>query len=157
MIFLILGVHFLFASTIIQFGPVTSDVLHTKNGVGSSYTQSGCKLLHYTTYGMRHVILAIIISLIIYAWMITRHNFNQEQLDKRIRKNFAWLVMLAFAIEAVFGMGNVFLVLNRLRLSFTWLFNSLVILFQINKYEGNFPITIKCVLLMKAFKKKNFL
>ena len=38
--------------------------------------------------------------------MITRHNFNQEQLDKRIRKNFAWLIMLAFAIEAVFGMGN---------------------------------------------------
>ena len=112
MIFLILGVHFLFASTITQFGPVTSDVLHTKNGVGSSYTQSGCKLLHYTTYGMRHVILAIVISLIIYAWMITRHNFNQEQLDKRIRKNFAWLVMLAFAIEAVFGIGNVFLVLN---------------------------------------------
>ena len=109
MIFLILGVHFLFASTIIQFGPVTSDVLHTKNGIGSSYTQSGCKLLHYTTYGMRHVILVIVISLIIYAWMITRHNFNQEQLDKRIRKNFAWLIMLAFAIEAVFGMGNVFL------------------------------------------------
>jgi len=107
-----LGIHFLFASTIIQFGPVISDVLHTKNGVGSSYTQSGCKLLHYTTYGMRHVILVIVISLIIYAWMITRHNFNQEQLDKRIRKNFAWLVMLAFAIEAVFGMGNVFLVLN---------------------------------------------
>ena len=112
MIFPILGIHFLFASTIIQFGPVTSDVLHTKNGIGSSYTQSGCKLLHYTTYGMRHVILVIVISLIIYAWMITRHNFNQEQLDKRIRKNFAWLVMLAFAIEAVFGMGNVFLVLN---------------------------------------------
>ena len=67
------------------------------------YTQSGCKVLHYTTFGMRHVILAVIISLFTYAWIITRHNFNQEQLDKRIRENIAWLIIVAFVIEAIFG------------------------------------------------------
>ena len=52
---------------------------------------------------MRHVILAVIISLLTYAWIITRHNFNQEQLDKRIRDNIAWLIIIAFVIEAIFG------------------------------------------------------
>ena len=61
--------------------------------------------MHYTTYGMRHVILAVVISLLIYAWLITRHNFNQEQLDKRIRSNIAWLILLSFAIEAIFGIA----------------------------------------------------
>ena len=94
------------ACTIIQFGPVTSDILHTGNhGITSYYTQSSCKLMHYTTYGMRHVILAVVISLLIYAWLITRHNFNQEQLDKRIRSNIAWLILLSFAIEAIFGIA----------------------------------------------------
>ena len=72
-------------------------------GKESHYTQSGCKVLHYTTFGMRHVILAVIISLFTYAWIITRHNFNQEQLDKRIRENIAWLIIVAFVIEAIFG------------------------------------------------------
>ena len=79
-----------------------SDILHNV-GKESHYTQSGCKVFHYTTFGMRHVILAVIISLLTYAWIITRHNFNQEQLDKRIRDNIAWLIIIAFVIEAIFG------------------------------------------------------
>lgn len=97
-----IGVIFLFSCTIIQFGPITSDILHNV-GKDSHYTQSGCKVFHYTTFGMRHVILAVIISLLTYAWIITRHNFNQEQLDKRIRDNIAWLIIIAFVIEAIFG------------------------------------------------------
>ena len=43
-----IGILFLFACTIIQFGPVTSDILHSGHGF-TLYTQSSCKLLHYTT------------------------------------------------------------------------------------------------------------
>ena len=45
------------------------------------------------------------ISLVIYGWLITKHNFNQEQLDKRIRSNIAWLILLSFAIEGIFGIA----------------------------------------------------
>lgn len=98
-----IGLLFLFACTIIQFGPKMSNVIHEGHGY-KSYTQSGCKLLHYTDYGIRMVIVAIILALVLYAWLITKHNFNQEQVDKRIRNNLAWLILLSFAIEAVFGM-----------------------------------------------------
>ena len=41
----------------------------------------------------------------IYGWLITKHNFNQEQLDKRIRSNIAWLILLSFAIDGIFGIA----------------------------------------------------
>jgi hypothetical protein len=98
-----IGIIAFFICTIIQFGPMTSQVLHAGHHV-QYYTQSGCKILHYTDFGIRHVILANILALIIYAWLITRQNFNQEQVDRRIRDNIAWIILLAFGIEAVFGM-----------------------------------------------------
>lgn len=97
-----IGILFLFACTIIQFGPRLSTVLHLGHGI-SHYSQSGCKLLHYTDFGIRHVILSIVYYLAVYAWLITKQNFNQEQVDKKIRDNVPWIIMLAFAIEAVFG------------------------------------------------------
>lgn len=98
-----IGAIFLFVCTIIQFGPMTSHLLQAGHDF-RSFTQSGCKLIHYTEYGIRHVILAILLGLILYAWLITKHNFNQEQVDKRVRRNLPWLILLAFAIEGLFGM-----------------------------------------------------
>ena len=98
-----IGFIFLAFCTIIQFGPMTSQVLHAGHGI-SGFTQSGCKLSHFTEYGVRHVILSIVVFLITYAWLITKQNFNQEQVDKRVRHSLPWLILLAFAIEGVFGM-----------------------------------------------------
>ena len=61
-------------------------------------------LVHFTEYGIRHVILLIVLGLVLYAWLITKHNFNQEQVDKRIRNSLPWLILLCFAIEGIFGM-----------------------------------------------------
>ena len=61
-------------------------------------------LVHFTEYGIRHVILLIVLGLVLYAWLITKHNFNQEQIDKRIRNSLPWLILLCFAIEGIFGM-----------------------------------------------------
>ncbi len=98
-----IGMLFLFTCTILQFGPMTSQVLYAGHNY-RSFTQSGCKLLHYTEHGVKMVILSVILGLVLYAWLITKHNFNQEQVDKRIRNNLAWLIILAFAIEGIFGM-----------------------------------------------------
>lgn len=98
-----IAIIFSFACTVIQFGPELTQLLHAGHDV-AFYTQSGCKLLHYTKFGIKSVILAVIISLMLYAWLITRHNFNQEQVDKRIRHFLPWLIMLCFGIEAVLGM-----------------------------------------------------
>ncbi len=70
-----------------------------------NYSQSGCKLLFYTDFGVRHVILACLIAMGSYAWLITKAGFNKDQLDSRLRSNLPWLIMLAFAIEAVFGIA----------------------------------------------------
>ena len=98
-----IGCIFLSFCTIVQFGPMTSNVLFSGQDINATFTQSGCKLLHYTEYGIRHVILCVILSLILYAWLITKHNFNQEQVDKKVRQHLSSLVLLAFALEAVFG------------------------------------------------------
>ena len=94
---------FLALCILIQFGPMTTQILYAGHGL-TNFTQSGCKFSHYTEYGVRHVILAIISSMILYAWLITKQNFNQEQVDKKVRNNLAWCILLAFAVEGVFGM-----------------------------------------------------
>ena len=94
--------HFYLVITLL-LGPMVNTTLLAGHKLKNA-TQSGCKLAHYTEYGMRHVILLIVLSLVIYAWMITKHNFNQEQVDKRIRQNLPWLILLCFAVEGIFGM-----------------------------------------------------
>lgn len=97
-----IGCIFLSFCAIVQFGPMTSQVLYSGHDV-HGFTQSGCKLLHYTEYGIRHLILCIILGLILYAWLITKQNFNQEQVDKKVRHHLPWFILLAFALEAIFG------------------------------------------------------
>ena len=62
--------------------------------------------MHYTEYGIRHVILLIVLSLIIYAWLIIKRNFNQEEVDRRVRQNVPWFILLCFAVEGLFGMPS---------------------------------------------------
>lgn len=98
-----IAVLFLFTCTIIQFGPMLTQVLHAGHQV-SHYSQTGCKLLFFTDYGMRHVVAVIVIVLVIYAWLVNFKGFNKEQLDNVARENVAWFILGMFAIEGVFGM-----------------------------------------------------
>ena len=47
-------------------------VLHSGHG-HSDFSQSGCKLLFYTDYGMRHVVTFIVCSFFAYAYLILFH------------------------------------------------------------------------------------
>lgn len=92
----------LFVSIMIQFGPMLSQVLHSGHSV-YHFSQSGCKLLFFTDYGMRHVITFLVSSLFVYSYLILFHSFDTESLDRRMRNNVAWLILLLFAIEGLFG------------------------------------------------------
>ena len=90
-------------------------------------SQSGCKLIAYTTTGMAHAISYLLLALVIYAYKGMnaadfRYNFmpkmgtfqnlyqiqlfvyNFSYLDGGIKKNAGWIVCCLFALEGVFGM-----------------------------------------------------
>ena len=100
--------------------------------------------MHFTEFGIRHVVLLIVLALVIYAWLITKHNFNQEQVDKKIRQNLPWLILLCFAVEGIFGMPIAIYIDVRLKLAlisyFTWVFFSVFIFTNIS--------SVKCFLTL---------
>ena len=73
-------------------------VLHSGHGV-SSFSQSGCKLLFFTDYGMRHVITFLVCCFFAWAYLVLFHRFEPDNLDGKMRGNVAWLILLLLAIE----------------------------------------------------------
>ena len=66
-------------------------------------SQSGCKLIAYTNFGMAHVISYILLALVLYAYKgMNAADFTH--LDNGIKKNLGWIVCFLFALEGVFGM-----------------------------------------------------
>merc|ERR1712142_852201 len=59
----------------IQFGPMLSASLHKGHNV-YSYSQTGCKLLIYTNFGIHHAITALVCSLMAYAYYGLHHGFE---------------------------------------------------------------------------------
>lgn len=92
-----------FISTLIQFGPMFSQVLHSGHDV-YSFSQTGCKLQFFTDYGMRNVITFLVVSFFLYAYLVLYKNFDPENLDGKMRRNYPWLIILMALIEGVFGM-----------------------------------------------------
>lgn len=73
-------------------------VLHSGQGI-YHFSQSGCKLLFYTDYGMRHVLALLVTLYLAYAYLVAFHSFDQENLDRRAREYVPWLIILLFAVE----------------------------------------------------------
>ena len=66
-------------------------------------SQSGCKLIAYTNFGMAHVISYLLLALVIYAYKGMKAA-DFAHLDHGIKKNLGWIVCTLFALEGVFGM-----------------------------------------------------
>ena len=81
----------------VKKGAIMSGLIDSETNVQNFYFSN-------FRFGIRHVVLLIVLALVIYAWLITKHNFNQEQVDKKIRQNLPWLILLCFAVEGIFGM-----------------------------------------------------
>jgi len=92
---------FLGLSTLVQFGPMLSTAIHAGHGV-FFYSQTGCKLMFFTEYGGRHVISFLVVSLYIYLHIGMRFGF--ESIDRKLRDNVGWMVVLIMAVEGLFGM-----------------------------------------------------
>jgi len=72
--------------------------LHSGHGV-SAFSQSGCKLLFFTDYGMRHVITCLVLAIFAHSYLVLFHNFDPENLDGKMRGNIGWLILTLLAIE----------------------------------------------------------
>ena len=46
-------------------------------------SQTGCKLVAYTEFGLRHVNTALVISIVLYAWILVFH--PQYDIDSMVR------------------------------------------------------------------------
>ena len=89
-------------ATLIQFVPMLSTSLHQGHNV-YSYSQTGCKLLTYTTYGIHHVITALVCSLMAYAYYGLHHGF--ESVSARLSNvGFGWILLGLAAVQGIFGM-----------------------------------------------------
>ena len=60
-------------------------------------SQSGCKLIAYTNFGMAHVISYLLLALVIYAYKGMKAA-DFAHLDHGIKKNLGWIVCSLFAI-----------------------------------------------------------
>lgn len=98
----ILFVAFFFAAAV-QFGPMMSQVLHSGHGV-YHFSQSGCKLLFFTDYGMRHVIAYLVLAFFAHAYLVVFHSFDEDNLDGRMRASVPWFIISIFVVEGIFGM-----------------------------------------------------
>merc|ERR1719222_50153 len=65
-------------ASLAQFGPMLASSLHSGHNV-YSYSQTGCKLLFYTEYGMRHVITSLVVSLLAWAYWVTHHGLDSAE------------------------------------------------------------------------------
>ena len=83
----------------IRFGPKIWGALQIFGIQHAS--QSGCKLVAYTEYGIRHVEIVVLSLLVLYVWLAMRRQYD---LDDKIRSNLAWLLLSLLAIEGVTGM-----------------------------------------------------
>ena len=59
--------------------------------------------MFYTEYGTRHTVTLLVILTHVYAHLGIRHGF--EGVDRKIKENTGWLVVLLLAVECVFGFG----------------------------------------------------
>ena len=93
----------LFVATLIQFGPILSYALHKGHDVSYTYSQTGCKLLFYTTYGTRHAITALVCSMLAYAYYGLHHGF--ESVSAKLNTvGFGWVLFGLAAVQGLFGM-----------------------------------------------------
>jgi len=89
-------------ATLIQFGPMLSSSLHAGHNV-YTYSQTGCKLLFYTEYGTRHVITALVCSMLAYAYYGLHHGF--ESVSGRLNTaGMGWIILFLAAVQGLFGM-----------------------------------------------------
>ena len=89
-------------AALIQFGPMLSASLHKGHNV-YSYSQTGCKLLFYTNFGIHHAITALVCSLMAYAYYGLHHGF--ESVSARLNNvGFGWILLGLAAVQGVFGM-----------------------------------------------------
>lgn len=89
-------------ATFVQFGTMFSSSLHVGHSV-YSYTQSSCKLMFYTEYGTRSVIASLVVAITAYTYLGMHQGF--ESVDCKVKTNMGWLVLLAFAIQGLFGIA----------------------------------------------------
>jgi len=89
-------------ASLAQFGPMLASSLHSGHNV-YSYSQTGCKLLFYTEYGMRHVITSLVVSLLAWAYWVTHHGLDSaEGLVRRLGTGY---IILGLAlVQGLFGM-----------------------------------------------------
>jgi len=88
--------------SLVQFGPLLSAALHSGHGY-YHYSQTGCKLLWYTEYGTRHTVTFLVICLYLYVHLAVRHGF--ESVDRKIRDNTGWIIVVLAAVQCLFGIG----------------------------------------------------
>jgi len=89
-------------ATLIQFGPMLSSSLHSGHNT-YSYSQTGCKMLFYTEYGTRHVITALVCSMVAYAYYGLHHGFESVS-GKLGTLGMGWLLLGMAALQGLFGM-----------------------------------------------------
>ena len=73
-------------------------VLHSGHSI-YHFSQSGCKLLFFTDYGMRHVIAYLVVCFFLHAYLVVFQNFDQDNLDGRMRANIPWFIITIFLVE----------------------------------------------------------
>jgi len=108
---------FLFLGTLLQFGPMFASSLHVGHNQ-YSYSQSSCKLMFYTEYGTRSLIAIVVLGIAGYAWMGLQRGF--ESLDGKMRDNMGWLVVLAAALQGLFGIAPA------VYLDYSWIYDACV-------------------------------
>jgi len=103
--------------TFLQFGPMLTSSLHVGHNT-YSYSQSSCKLMFYTEYGTRCLIAVVVLGIAGYAWLGLKQGF--ESVDGKMRDNTGWLVLLAFALQGLFGIAPA------VYLDYSWLYDACV-------------------------------
>ena len=68
-----------------------------------SYSQTGCKLMFFTEYGMRHVIATVVCCMLFYAYYGLHYGFDSVN-AKLSTWGVGWLLLLLASIEGLFGM-----------------------------------------------------
>jgi len=92
----------LFLATIIQFGPMLSSSLHSGHNY-YYYSQTGCKMLFYTEYGTRHVITALVMGMVSYAYYGLHHGFDSVS-GRMGTLGMGWILLGLAAVQGLFGM-----------------------------------------------------
>ncbi|XP_040563587.1 uncharacterized protein [Lepeophtheirus salmonis] len=86
--------------TLIRFGPKLWGALDV-HGL-KSVSQTSCKLVSFTEFGLRHVNVFLIMCLVAYAYYSM--TMDKEYLDQKLKKGFPWLIMSCFVVEGATGM-----------------------------------------------------